>query len=96
MNSIASPIVTFIVVILIGIVAGILAQRYARGSWLSQQIAGRNRATATCALVGIAGAFIGFHLAVLLELLKYGSIALFIAAAVGALVVLWGWKTVRG
>ena len=96
MNSIASPIVTFVVVILIGIVAGILAQRYARGSWLSQQIAGRNRASITCALVGIAGSFIGFHLAVLLELLKYGSIALFFAAVIGAVVVLWGWKSVRG
>ena len=96
MNGIASPIVTFVVVILIGIVAGILAQRYVRASWLSQQIGGRNRASVTYALVGIAGSFIGFHLAVLLELLKYGSIALFLAAAVGAIVVLWGWKTMRG
>ena len=68
----------------------------ARGSWLSKQIAGRNRALVTCALVGIAGSFIGFHLAILLELLKYGSIALFIAAAAGAVLVLWGWKAVRG
>jgi len=96
MNTIASPIVTFLVVILIGIAAGLLAQRYVGGSWLSRQVAGRNKASATCALVGIAGSFIGFHLAVLLELLKYGSIALFLAAAVGAIVVLWGWKTMRG
>ena len=96
MNTIASPIVTFLVVLLIGIATGLLAQRYVGGSWLSRQVTGRNRAAATCALVGIAGSFIGFHLAVLLELLKYGSIALFLAAAVGAIVVLWGWKTMRG
>jgi len=92
---IASPIVTFAITLLIGIVAGVASQRYARGSWLTQQISGRNRALATSALVGIAGAFIGFHFGVLLELLKYGSIALFIAAAVGALVVLWAWKSMR-
>ena len=92
---IASPIATFLITLLIGIVVGIASQRYARGSWLTQQISGRNRAMATSALIGIAGAFIGFHVAVILELLKYGSIALFIAAAVGAVVVLWGWKSMR-
>jgi len=52
---------------LIGIVAGLLAQRFLRSSWLTNQFAGR-RASVTHALVGIAGSFIGFHIGVLLDL----------------------------
>ena len=58
------PIATFIIVLLIGIVA----QRIAGPSWLSKQIVGSRRADLTSALVGIAGAFIGFHLAALIAL----------------------------
>jgi uncharacterized membrane protein YeaQ/YmgE (transglycosylase-associated protein family) len=95
MNSLVDPVVSFIVVLLIGIVAGLLAHRFWRTSWLSQQIAGRNRGAVTSALVGIAGAFIGFNLGVLLKLSASGSIALFIAAALGAALILWGWKTLK-
>jgi uncharacterized membrane protein YeaQ/YmgE (transglycosylase-associated protein family) len=94
MNSLADPFVTFIIVVLIGIVAGLLAQRILRTSWISEQIAGR-RGIVTGALVGIAGSFIGFNLGALLGLASSGQIALFIAAAVGAGLVLWGWKTIR-
>jgi uncharacterized membrane protein YeaQ/YmgE (transglycosylase-associated protein family) len=90
---ILDPAVIFLIVLLIGIVAGILAQRILRSSWITQQLAGR-RATVTHALVGIAGAFIGYHLGILLNL-GGGTIVLFIAAALGAALVLWGWKTVR-
>jgi uncharacterized membrane protein YeaQ/YmgE (transglycosylase-associated protein family) len=48
----------------------------------------------TSALGGIAGAFIGFHLAALI-FLSGGIIILFIGAIVGAALVVWGWKTVR-
>ena len=60
-----TPTLTFIIVLLIGIIVGIAAQRMARASWLSRQIAGGRRADLTSALVGIAGAFIGFHIAAL-------------------------------
>lgn len=90
----ADPVVTFLIVLLIGIVAGLLAQRYLRSSWLTAQFAGR-RAQVTHALVGIAGSFIGFHLGVLLNLGRMGSVALFLAAIVGAALVLWVWKTVK-
>jgi uncharacterized membrane protein YeaQ/YmgE (transglycosylase-associated protein family) len=89
------PIVTFIIVVLIGILAGFLAQRFRPTSWISAQIAGPYRGLVTSALVGIAGSFIGFHLGILLNLAGSGSIALFIAAAIGAALVLWGWKTFR-
>jgi len=66
----------------------------ARASWLSRQIAGGRRADLTSALVGIAGAFIGFHIAAIVAL-SAGMIVLFAAAAIGAAVVLWGWREIR-
>jgi uncharacterized membrane protein YeaQ/YmgE (transglycosylase-associated protein family) len=89
-----TPVVTFIIVLLIGIIVGIAAQRMARASWLSRQIAGGRRAGLTSALVGIAGAFIGFHIAAIVAL-SAGMIVLFAAAAIGAAVVLWGWREIR-
>jgi uncharacterized membrane protein YeaQ/YmgE (transglycosylase-associated protein family) len=87
------PIVVFIIVLLIGIVAGVLSQRIARASWFSRQVAGR-RADVTSALVGIAGAFIGFHLGALIAL-SAGMMLLFVFAVVGAVLVLWGWREIR-
>jgi uncharacterized membrane protein YeaQ/YmgE (transglycosylase-associated protein family) len=88
------PTVTFIIVLIIGTAAGLIAQRIARGSWLSRQIAGKGRADLTSALVGIAGAFIGFHIAAIVAL-SAGMIVVFIAAAIGAVLVLWGWREIR-
>ena len=68
---------------------GSLVNRYGQ-TWLSRQFATRH-SDVTAALIGIAGAFIGFHLAVILGLLP-SPLMLFIAAAIGALVVLWVWR----
>jgi uncharacterized membrane protein YeaQ/YmgE (transglycosylase-associated protein family) len=95
MTSLSDPIVVFLLVLLIGIVAGLLAQRFFPSSWISQQIAGRHRGTVTSALVGIAGSFIGFHLGALSKLASSGSFAPFVAAAIGAALVLWGWKALK-
>jgi uncharacterized membrane protein YeaQ/YmgE (transglycosylase-associated protein family) len=95
MAGLGDPAVTFIIVILIGILVGWLMQRMLRTSWLSKQIAGGNRVLVTSALVGIAGSFIGFHIASLIGLSSGGSIALFIGAAIGAAVVVWAWQTIR-
>ena len=78
------PTITFIIVLIIGIAAGIITQRVAPPSWLARQIAGRGRADLTSALVGIAGAFIGFHIAAITAL-SAGMLVLFIAAAIGAM-----------
>ena len=45
----------------------------------------------TAALVGIAGAFIGFHIGVVLELLPLPQMQ-YVLAIVGALVTLWAWR----
>jgi uncharacterized membrane protein YeaQ/YmgE (transglycosylase-associated protein family) len=57
-------------------------------------MAGGRRADLTSALVGIAGAFIGFHL-VALFLLAAGVGGLFLGAAAGAALVLWGWREIK-
>jgi uncharacterized membrane protein YeaQ/YmgE (transglycosylase-associated protein family) len=88
-----SPLLTLLLVVLIGIVVGIAAVRMRRPGWLSRQIAGGRRAEVTTALVGIAGAFIGFHIAALLTLSDL--IWLLLAAAVGAALVVWGWRELK-
>ncbi len=88
------PLISFVLVILIGIVAGVIGERGLPTSWLSRQLVGGTRADVTGALVGIAGAFIGFHLAALI-FLAGGMIVILIGAIAGAALVVWGWKTVR-
>lgn len=90
------PIVTtalanFIIVLVIGIVAGLAFNRYGR-SWLGRQVADTTGVgDVTYALVGIAGAFIGFHIAVILGLLPT-PLMLYIAAIVGAILTIWLWR----
>jgi hypothetical protein len=53
---------------------------------------GETATLVTSALVGIAGSFVGYHLAVVLGILGLGAL---IVAIIGAVVVLWAWRTVR-
>jgi uncharacterized membrane protein YeaQ/YmgE (transglycosylase-associated protein family) len=87
-----SPGVVLLILIVIGILAGLLFDRFAGPGWFSRQIAGKNRLMVTSSLVGIAGSFVGYHVAVLIGIL--GAAAL-IGAVVGAAVVLWGWRAVK-
>ena len=88
------PVVTFLLVLVIGIVAGILFDRLAGPSWLSRQFSGSSRGIVTSALVGVAGAFVGYQIAVLLAL-GGGLVTALIAAAAGAAVVLFVWRMAR-
>ena len=74
-----------VVVTLIGIIAGLAATRYGRG-WFGTRASGF-----TAALVGIAGAFLGFHIGVAAGLTPV-PVADYLVAIVGALVTLWGWR----
>lgn len=89
-----SPAVTFLIVLVIGIVAGLLYDRVAGPGWLSRQVAGKRRGMVTSSLVGIAGAFIGYHLA-LLARLAMGGYGGFIGAVIGAAVILYAWRMAR-
>ncbi len=86
------PTITFLLVLAIGIVAGLIFDRFAGPGWLTRQIAGARRGMITSSLVGIAGAFIGYHLTLLA---KFVGAAALIGAAIGALVVLWLWRMLR-
>ena len=87
------PVVTFFLVLVIGIVAGILFDRLAGPSWLARQFSGSARGVITSALVGVAGAFVGYHIAMLA--LGGGLLTSVIAAAAGAAVVLFGWRMAK-
>ena len=88
------PIVTFLLVLVIGVAVGILFDRLAGPSWLARQFSGSTRGIITSALVGIAGAFVGYHIAVLLAL-GGGLLTSVIAATVGAAVVLFAWRMAK-
>ena len=87
------PAAIFVLVLVIGIVAGILFDRLAGPSWLARQFSGSTRGIVTSALVGVAGAFVGFHIGVLA--LAGGLATSVIAAAAGAAVVLFVWRMAK-
>ena len=88
------PVVTFLLVLVIGIVAGILFDRLAGPSWFARQFSGSTRGIITSALVGIAGAFVGYHIALLLAL-GGGLLTPILAAAAGAAAVLFLWRMAK-
>ncbi len=88
----SDPLLSFLIVLVIGIAAGLNYDRIAGPGWLGRQIAGSRRGLVTSALVGIAGAFIGFHVAALAGV---GGLGLYVGAAVGAALVLWLWRIMR-
>ena len=87
------PAVTFILVLVIGIVIGLLFDRFRGQGWLSRQVAGGRHVVITSALVGIAGSFIGYNLGTLFRL--GAGVPQLVAAAVGAVIVLWLWRMIR-
>ena len=88
------PTITFLLVLVIGVAAGFLFDRLAGPSWLARQFSGSTRGIMTSALVGVAGAFVGYHIAMLAAL--GGDILITaIAAALGAAVVLFGWRMAK-
>jgi uncharacterized membrane protein YeaQ/YmgE (transglycosylase-associated protein family) len=88
------PVAAFILIVAIGVAAGMLFDRFAGPSWLALQFGGQ-RGSATSSLVGVAGAFLGYHLAALGGMIGLGGYAVFIGAAVGAAIVLLLWRMIR-
>lgn len=85
------PTLTLLLILAIGVAVGLAMYRYAGSSWLNQ-LTGTRRGYLTSALVGVAGSFIGYHLAVILG--SRGIVALLIAA-IGAVVLIWAWRTFK-
>ena len=89
MPILTSALANLLIILLIGVVAGLVFNRYSR-SWLAR-IGGSSRSDLTTALVGIAGAFIGFHVSVIAGLLP-SPLMHYLLAIVGAVLVLWLWR----
>src|SRR4029078_12318277 len=80
----STPGVGFIGMLVIGILAG----------WIAEKITSSDHGLPTNLLVGIAGSFIGGTLAGLLNLEFYGWLGNLLVATIGAILVLWVWRTV--
>ena len=89
MAIITTGVANLVIILIIGIVAGLLFNRYGQ-TWFRRQFTTRHT-DITSSLVGIAGSFIGFHIGVILGLLP-SPLMLYIAAAIGAVLVLWLWR----
>jgi uncharacterized membrane protein YeaQ/YmgE (transglycosylase-associated protein family) len=79
------PGVGFFGMLIIGIIAG----------WIAEKATGSDHGLLTNLLVGIAGSFVGGTLAGLLNVQFYGWLGNLIVAAIGAILVLWVWQSVR-
>jgi len=95
MNRLSDPVVSFFIVLAIGMIVGLAAQKVLQTSWLSKQIAGVRNLAVSHALIGVAGSFVGFHVATLVNSGGRGSLLPLIGALVGAVLVVWAWKTVK-
>ena len=88
------PAATFLLILVVGVVVGFLFDRLAGPSWLARQFSGSIRGIITSALVGIAGAFVGYHIAILVAI-GGGIVTTVVAAALGAAWVLFAWRMAK-
>lgn len=79
------PGVGFFGMLIIGIIAGYIAEK----------VTASDHGLLTNLLVGIAGSFVGGTLAGLLNVEFYGWLGNLIVASIGAVLVLWVWRSVR-
>ena len=86
---ITTALAILLIVTAIGIIAGLGFNRVGH-SWLGRTFGG-TRSDLTSALVGIAGAFMGFHVGVVLGLLP-SPLMFYLTAIIGAILVLWLWR----
>jgi uncharacterized membrane protein len=84
-------IVHFCVILIIGILVGVAFNRAGRTILTRAASSVTGVGIGTYALVGIAGSFIGFHVAVILGLLP-SPLMLYVSAAIGAAVTVWLWR----
>jgi uncharacterized membrane protein YeaQ/YmgE (transglycosylase-associated protein family) len=80
-----SPGVGFLSMLLIGAVAG----------WIAEKVTESNHNIFTNILVGIAGAFVGGVLAGVLNIQVFGFVRTLVAAIIGAILILFIWHRVR-
>jgi uncharacterized membrane protein YeaQ/YmgE (transglycosylase-associated protein family) len=80
------PGVGFIGMLFIGLIAGYIAEKATAS----------DHGLLTNLLVGIAGSFVGGNLAGVLNVELFGWLGNLIVAMVGAVLILWIWRAIRG
>lgn len=81
----SQPGVGFFTMLLIGLIAG----------WIAERATSSDHGLLTNLAVGLAGAFSGGELARVLEIPVFGFWRTLIAAAVGAIILLFIWRAIR-
>ncbi len=81
----SQPGVGFFTMLIIGLVAG----------WIAEKATSSDHGLLTNLVVGLAGAFIGGKLAEVLEVPVFGFWRTLLAAAIGAVILLFIWRAVR-
>jgi len=85
-SALNQPSVGWFTMILIGLLAG----------WIAERVTESDHGLFTNLLVGLIGAFVGKYLAEWAAIPVFGFFRTLIAAAVGAVLVLFLWRKVRG
>jgi hypothetical protein len=80
---------TFLILVVIGAAVGLAMIRYGH-TWLGRHVASANHGDITYALIGIAGSFMGFHIAAILEVLS--PLLMYLFAIAGAGLTIWLWR----
>ena len=79
------PSVGFLQLILIGAIAG----------WIAERVTQSDHGIFTNILVGICGAFVGAKLAEVLQIPILGFWRALISASIGAIILLWVWRMIQ-
>jgi uncharacterized membrane protein YeaQ/YmgE (transglycosylase-associated protein family) len=81
----SQPGVGFFTMLIIGLLAG----------WIAERVTSSDHGLLTNLVVGLAGAFIGGKLAEVLEIPVFGFWRTLFAAAIGAILLLFVWRAIR-
>lgn len=82
----SQPGVGFFTMLLIGAIAG----------WIAEKVTSSDHGLFTNILVGIAGAFVGAKLAEIGQITVFGFWRTLVSASVGAVIILFAWRMIRG
>ena len=85
-SALNEPSVGFFSMLVIGLIAG----------WIAEKVTDSNHGLFTNLIVGIAGAFVGGKLAEVLAIPVFGFWRTLVAASIGAVILLFIWRRLRG
>jgi uncharacterized membrane protein YeaQ/YmgE (transglycosylase-associated protein family) len=81
----SQPGVGFFTMLLIGAIAG----------WIAERVTRSDHGIFTNILVGVAGAFVGAKLAEIAQVPVFGFLRTLVSASIGAIIILFIWRALR-